>query len=345
MVTIKDIAKEAGVSFTTVSNVIHGNTKKVSQATIDKINQIMKEKNYVPNMGARMLVRNKSRIIGVISNILTDTSRGNIHSPFIAEILGAIEKEIQSQGYYMMLYATDATEEIEGLITKWNVDGIITIGIDTPACRKLGSLTDIPAVYTDCYFKEDEPYLNVGTEDEAGSYEAVKYLIRQGHTRIAYVADTVYPGDGREGGVGDFRLRGYRKAMKEAGLTVSEDFIYVGDKQMKGKEMLFEEIYRKRDSFTALAFCYDYYAIEMMDYLQHKGVRIPEDFSVIGFDDIDMARLTAPRLTTIHQGMAEKGRMAVRQLVKCINKEEIEQRNIRLPVRLVERESVKALNK
>ena len=81
MVTIKDISWEAGVSFTTVSNVIHGNTKKVSQATIDKINKIMKEMNYVPNMGARMLVRNQSRIIGVISNVLADNKKGRIYSP------------------------------------------------------------------------------------------------------------------------------------------------------------------------------------------------------------------------------------------------------------------------
>ena len=343
MVTIKDIAKQAGVSFTTVSNVIHGNTKKVSKDTIDKINRIMKDMNYVPNMGARMLVQNQSRIIGVISNILTDVSKGNLHSPFTAKMLGAIEKEIQKQGYYMMLYATDVTEEIEGLITKWNVDGIITIGIDTPTCRKLGQLTRIPAVYTDCYFKENEPYLNVGTEDEQGTYEAVQYLIKKGHSKIAYVSDTVYKGEGREEGVGDFRLKGYQRAMEEAGLSVERDLIFVGDKQMKKKQELFEEIYNKKSDFTALAFCYDYYAIEMMDYLRHEGIRIPDNFSIVGFDDIDMSRLTAPRLTTMHQGVTEKGELAVRQLIRKINKEEIEQKCIRIPVTLMERESVSCL--
>ncbi len=340
MVTIKDIAREAGVSFTTVSNVIHGNTKKVSKDTIDKINRIMKEMNYVPNMGARMLVQNQSRIIGVVSNVLTDISKGNLHSPFAAEMLGAIEKEIQKQGYYMMLYATDVTEEIEGLITKWNVDGIITIGIDTPTCRKLGQLTSIPAVYTDCYFTEDEPYLNVGTEDEQGAYEAVCYLIRKGHRKIAYVSDTVYSGEGREEGVGDYRLKGYLRAMAEAGLPVEEDFVFTGNKRMIKKQELFDRIYNKRSNFSALAFCYDYYAIEMMDYLRHKGIRIPEDFSVIGFDDIDMSRLTAPQLTTMHQGVKEKGKLAVQQLIRRIQKEEIAEKSIRIPVTLVERESV-----
>lgn len=341
MVTIKDIAREAGVSFTTVSNVIHGNTKKVSQATIDKINRIMKEMNYVPNMGARMLVRSRSKIIGVISNILTDTSKGNLHSPFIAEILGAVEKEIQEQGYYMMLYASDQTEEIESLITRWNVDGIITIGIDTRTCRKLNALTGIPAVYTDCYFNENESCINVGTEDEQGSYEAVKYLIDKGHRKIGYVSDSVYSGNGQEEGVGDFRLRGYLRAMKEHGLPLDENIIFTGDKQMRRKEELFQEIYEKRGRFTAIAFCYDYYAIEMMDYMVHRGVQIPDEFSVIGFDDIDMARLTRPRLTTMRQGVKEKGRTAVLQLIRQINKEQGIEKTIRFPVSLIERESVK----
>lgn len=341
MVTIKDIAREAGVSFTTVSNVIHGNTKKVSQATIDKINKIMKEMNYVPNMGARMLVRNQSRIIGVISNVLADNKKGRIYSPFTAEILGAIEKEIQNQGYYMMLYTVDTMSEIETLITRWNVDGIITIGMDTASCRILGGMTEIPAVYTDCYFTEEEPYLNVGTEDEKGAYEAVRYLIKKGHREIGYVTDTIYDRNRRPEGVGDFRLKGFVKAMTEAGLPVREDLIFTGDKQVRKKQELFERIYRKQGEFTALAFCYDYYAIEMMDVFHHKGIRIPEDFSIIGFDDIDMARLTSPRLTTIHQGMSEKGKTAVQQLLRKIRGEEIKEKTIRLPVSLIERETVK----
>lgn len=342
MVTIKDIAKEAGVSFTTVSNVIHGNTKKVSQTTIDKITKMMEEMHYVPNMGARMLVQSQSKIIGVVSNILTDDSKGNLHSPFIAEILGAIEKEIQTQGYYMMLYTTDRMEEIEHLITKWNVDGILTIGIDTEACRKLASLTPIPAVYTDCYFREDEPYLNVGTEDEEGAYQAIKYLIEKGHRKIAYVTDSLDSCEEGEG-VGYFRRKGYRRALEEAGIQVKEELIFQGNNRMKKKEQLFEEIYLKREEFTAIAFCYDYYAIEMMDALVHKGIRIPKDFSVIGFDDIDMARLTYPRLTTMHQGVSKKGKAAVEQLIRKIQKEDIKEISVRLPVALVERESVKAM--
>lgn len=343
MTTIKDIAREAGVSFTTVSNVIHGNTKKVSKATIEKINRIMEEKNYVPNMGARMLVQNQSKIIGVISNVLSDAQMENLHSPFGSEILGAIEKEIQQQGYYMMLYATENTEEIEELISKWNVDGIITIGIETNVCRKLGKITQVPAVYTDCYFADRDPYFNVGTMDEEGAYEAVRYLLGQGHTKIGYVADEEYGEGKKETGVGYFRYRGYLKAMQGAGVKPQKEWLFWGHRRMRDKEELFERIYQNLDSMTALAFCYDYYAIEAMDYLRHKGVNVPQDVSIIGFDDIDMARLVSPRLTTVKQGVAKKGQMAVEMLMKQIRKEELETKSARLPVVLVERESVKRM--
>lgn len=347
MVTIKDIAKEAGVSFTTVSNVIHGNTKRVSQATVDRINQIMKDMNYVPNMGARMLVRSRSRIIGVVSGVLTDSEAGNPHSPFGTEILGAMEREIQSRGYYMMLYTAGEMEEIERLIMRWKVDGIITIGIDTPTCRRLGMLTDTPAVYTDCYFSPGEPYFNVGTEDEEGSYRAVRYLIEKGHRRIGYVSDSLSGRQEGLEGVGDFRLRGYLRAMDEAGIPDGERTIFQGNRKEKKKEELFDEVYKSRGRFTALAVSSDYCAIELMDNLSHRGVRIPEDFSLIGFDDIDMARLTRPRLTTIRQGVAEKGREAVRLLIDRIENripaaEAVPGENgIRLPVTLIERESVR----
>lgn len=341
MVTIKDIAKAAGVSFMTVSNVIHGNTKKVSKPTIDKINRIMLEMNYVPNMGARMLVKNHSKIIGVVTNILSDVSEGSYQSPFIAEVLGSIEREIQNQGYYMMLYSSDSAEKMETLITTWNVDGIITVGIDTKVCRKLGKITQVPAVYTDCYFKEDETFITVGTEDEAGVYTGVTHLLDKGHRRIAFISDTPNPLTDLEEGVGDYRKLGYKKALESAGIIYSEDNVFVGSNQKKEQEKVFDRLYGRLNEFTALVFCNDYYAIFAIDYLRHKGVKIPEDVSIIGFDDVDMARLSTPRLTTLRQGVSEKGKLAVGKLMAQIKNEPIDQISSRLPVELIQRESVK----
>ena len=218
MVTIKDIAQAANVSAMTVSNVIHGRTKKVSKETKERIERIMEEMQYVPNMGARMLVQNQSRIIGVISNVPAGSERETLYHPLAAEMIVEIEKEVRSRGYYMMLYAASTEREIRDLIHTWNVDGLLTIGIPTEICRELGKDMKMPAVFTDCYFREDEIFRNVGTEDEEGAYQAASYLIGKGHRRIAYVADGPYDPDGTPGDVSERRLAGYKRALKEAHL-------------------------------------------------------------------------------------------------------------------------------
>ena len=125
MITIKEIAKELNMSTTTVSNVIHGKTKEVSAETIDRVQRFLDEVEYVPNISARNLAQNQSKIIGVVlktsearySNILTD--------PFVAEMLGGIEKTIRESGYYMMVYISEDINEIIKHVTSWNVDGLL----------------------------------------------------------------------------------------------------------------------------------------------------------------------------------------------------------------------------
>lgn len=344
MVTIKDIAKEAGVSFTTVSNVIHGNTKRVSPATIAKIEKIMKDMHYVPNMGARMLVRNQSNIIGVIANDLTEPSREGIQSPFMAEILGTMEKEIRRNGYYMMLCFSDSTDEIEKLLHTWNVAGILTVSLGTEGSRQLGEKITVPAVFTDCYFRAEEEYCNVGTEDEQGAYEMTSYLLSLGHREILFVSDVDRKNGETACDAGIMRELGFVRAMKDAGIRDGERRIVSCGNTEEEKKELFERLMQRKSEITALVFCNDYFAVEGMDYFRHQGIRIPEDFSVTGFDDIDMARLTSPRLTTVHQGVSEKGRLAVKQLIARMEGKELAEKDIKLPVRLVIRESVQDIS-
>ncbi|MDC7288588.1 LacI family transcriptional regulator [Blautia schinkii] len=344
MPTIKDIAKEAGVSFTTVSNVIHGNTKKVSPATIEKIQKIMEEMHYVPNMGARMLVQNQSRIIGVIANDFTEPSRDGIQSPFMAKILGTMEREIRRNGYYMMLCFSESAEEIEKLASTWNVDGILTVSLGTGLSRRLAKKIRVPAVFTDCYFDPQEPYTNVGTEDEQGALEIVRYLHKLGHRDILFISDvseTQLPQAMCD--VGRKREEGFLRAMSDAGLGDCEDRILRCGNKREEKEALFRELMKHKGSVTALAFCNDYLAIEAMDYLRHQGICFPEDFSVTGFDDIDMAALVTPRLTTVRQGVGEKGRLAVRRLISLIEKSPDKEKCRRLPVEIVIRESAQKI--
>lgn len=344
MATIKDIAREAGVSFTTVSNVIHGKTNKVSPAMVDKIKKIMDELNYVPNMGARMLVKSRSRIIGVIASDLTNLSKEGAQSPFMAEILGTMEKEIRKNGYYMMLCFSDSITEIENLLSTWNVDGIIAVSLGTELSRKLAEKISVPAVFIDCYFGREEKYLNVGTADEQGAYEITSYLISLGHRELLFLSDIdikKHPAD--QWNSGRRREIGYLRALKDAGITNREASIWSCSTVRQERERLFEKIIRQKGIVTGLVFCNDYFAIEAMDYLSHRGIRIPRDFSVTGFDDIDMARLSSPRLTTVHQGVSQKGQISVEKLICAIEKEPVGEKNVRLPIRLVIRESAQKI--
>lgn len=344
MATIKDIARVAGVSFTTVSNVIHGNTKKVSPAKIEAIQKIMEEMNYVPNMGARMLVRNQSNIIGVIANDPSESDSEALQSPFLSEILGTMEKEIRKYGYYMMLCFSNSTKEIEQMLSTWNVAGIITVSFGTKKSRILAEKIRIPAVFTDCYFHHEERYLNVGTEDEKGAYEITSYMLEAGHRDLFFVSDVRHEADdGTFYDVGHMREFGFQRALKDAGITDGTDrMIFCVDEKEK-KEEGFREIIRRKDEITGLVFCNDYLAVEAMDYFRHHGIRIPEDFSITGFDDVDMARLASPRLTTVHQGVSEKGRLCVKKLVEKIEGKGDIPENTQLPVKIVIRESVRKL--
>lgn len=343
MVTIKDIARAADVSAMTVSNVIHGRTKKVSKETREKIERIMDEMQYVPNMGARMLVQNHSKLIGVICNIMTDSGGETMYGPFVSEILGEIEKEVKNRGYYMIFCTSSSEKEIRNLIRTWNVDGILTIGLPTEICRSLGKEIRMPAVFTDCYFDEDEPFCNVGSEDEEGTYTAAKYLIGKGHKRIAYVTDGPYDEKGNSTGVAKKRLQGFQRAVQEAFLPFGREHVYRGsikeDQQLQMLQSLAGHIF----DYTAVVFCRDYYAIEAMDYFRHHGIWIPKDISVIGCDDISMAKLAYPRLTTVRQGVREKGRKAAELLFEALEHGEGKKADIRMPVKLIERETVREL--
>ncbi|MDO4272474.1 MAG: LacI family DNA-binding transcriptional regulator [Eubacteriales bacterium] len=344
MATIKDIAKQAGVSFTTVSNVIHGNTKKVSPATIEKVEKLMKEMNYVPNMGARMLVRSCSKIIGVIASDMTEPLKEGIQSPFMAEILGTMEREIRTAGYYMMLCFSDSAEEIEKLTSTWNVDGVITVSLGTVLSRRLAKKVHVPAVYTDCYFDAREPYINVGTEDEKGARDITEYLLGLGHRKLLFISDVENPSDPQTCcDVGRKREEGFLNAMKDAGLGDCSGRILRCANKREEKELLFEKIIARKGKDTALVFCNDYFAIEGIDYLRHKGIHVPKDFSVTGFDDINMAGLISPRLTTVHQGVSQKGRLAVKHLLALIENKPLPGEIQRLPVNIVIRESAQKI--
>lgn len=336
MATIKDIAERAGVSTATVSNVIKGKRNKVSKETIEKIEKIITELNYVPSMGARILSEKRSKIIGVICTFM-NVKDNSLKDPFTAELLGVIENEIRKNGYYMMLYASNKPEEIKNLVSTWSVDGLIFAGINEKTYNNLRKISKKPVVVIDGYYKNDDFY-NVGTNDEEGGYIITKYLIDKGHKNIIFVDETNKKGNPIKTVDGE-RLKGFKRALKEIGIKyTTNNHVYIDP---LNKEKSFDEI--KNKNSTAVVCSSDNIAFEVIKGLRKRNVCVPEDISVTGFDDVYLSSLSSPALTTINQNINEKGEKAVRMLINIIEEKHIENKNIHISVSIKERDSVKKI--
>jgi len=339
MSTIKKIAQKAGVSPTTVANVLHGNLAKVSPATREKVQSIIQEEKYAPNMGAIILAHSNSRMIGVIMFMEPRRDETVLDDPFSSAILGAMEREIRDNGYYLMLHTTSDLDEVVRLSKTWKLDGLVLVWVPGDVGRIISESIDTPLVYIDCYFSNEEKvYHNIGLEDTRGGYEIARYLLSMGHTDIIFLANNpLFPG-------GDpARFDGCREAFFEKGLILEENRYLPLPKDRQGREVLYHTLADDPSTYTALVFSADYYAAEAISCLQDYNVEIPGSISVTGFDDNVFSRLVRPRLTTVHQDSGEKGRRAICMLMKLIRNEPLEETNVRLPVRLEIRDSVRKI--
>lgn len=335
MSTIKELARKAGVSPTTVSNVLHGRAGKVSPAVREKIEALLREEKFAPNQGAIILAHKNSRIIGVIMFMEPRGDETVLEDPFSATILGALELEIRRNGYFLMLRTTSDEDEVVRLARTWKLDGLILFWVPAGTGRIIEDHIDTPVVFIDCFFPEDgRSYHNIGLEDEQGGYEIGRHLASMGHRDICFLANApVFPGGD------EMRFEGLRRAFGEAGIDL-EDGRFLHLSRDKGERLaLYGEALDS--TFTALAFSADYYAAEAMCFFQDRGVDIPERLSITGFDDNRYAQLVRPRLTTVHQDVGEKGRRAVALLMRLIQGEALPKEEIRLPVRLEARDSVR----
>lgn len=338
MVTLKDIAKEAKVSVTTVSNVIHGNYKRVAPETVERIQMIIKRDNYVPNMTARSLVNKLSKIIGVINHVVPEKSGNFISDPFHSVVIEGIEIKLREKGYYMMVRTVYSEEDLFSLLRKWNIDGLIIIGLFQDEFFERLAMANVPFVLIDSYI-ENKKALNIGLDDRRGGYLAAKYLIDKGHRNIVFASPII-----KRNGVVEERFIGYKMALEEANIPFKEKNVYQQEITITEGIDLGHKLSRRKD-ITAVFATADILAAGIISGLTEEGKNVPEDISIVGFDDLYISSLTAPRLTTIHQDPQEKGKVAVEALINVIEGDSIEEHNIVLPVSLVERHSVKEMKK
>ena len=340
MITIKEIAARLGMSTTTVSNVIHGKTREVSAETIERVQKFLEEVEYVPNINARNLAQGQSKIIGVVLKSLDFRlwhSSNILNDPFVSEMIGGIESAVREAGYYMMLYISDDIAEIIQRISIWNVDGLILFCMMDDDGNRVAAKYHKPMVCIDTYSSEKkDDFVNVGLDDEKSTCEAVNYLIDNGHRKIGFVTDNRV-------GVDRARFWGYRKALAEAGIEYSDRDFFLLEPAEEAIGRNIEKLCRRARNYTALFCCSDIYATIMMSALKERGLRVPEDISIIGFDDNLFSKVCTPRLTTVHQDADEKGRVAAQTLVGMITGKAPASKKIRLETRLVIRDSVRKI--
>ncbi len=337
MITIKEIAKQLNMSTTTVSNVIHGKAGEVSDETKKKVQDFLDKVDYVPNINARNLAQNESKIIGLALKARADKYDNLIMDPFVSELIGGVEETIRNAGYFMMLYISSDTAEIMRHVSTWNVDGLILFGMLNDDGIRVSEKYKKPIVCIDTYSIEGlKHFTNVGLNDEQGAYDITNYLIRQGHKKIAFLSDNT-------NGVDLARLNGYKMALKDAGIKYkSSNFLKIRPRAEDIEESL-EEICNRANEFTAVFCVSDLYAVTLMAALEDRNITVPDDISIVGFDDNMLGKLHRPALTTVHQDVKVKGITAADTLLKQLAGEKTPNQ-IQLPTTLVIRDTVKKLN-
>ncbi len=337
MITIKDMAEMLGISTTTVSNVIHGKTSEVSQKTVERVEKLLEEYEYVPNISARSLTQNRSKIIGVALKGRKDKYKNLIADPFFGELLGSLEAEIRAEGYFMMIYISNDISEIIRNVLTWNVDGLILVGMVDDDFVRIKSRYKKPTVLIDSYApREIMNYVNIGLEDEEGAYQMTHYLLKMGHRRIAFLADNME-------GVDYIRYKGHERALADYGLKMQEKNLLIFHPGTVERESSMRDLYYRSKEYTAFMCCSDYYAVILMNYFMDRGIRIPEDLSITGFDDNLMSRIVRPALTTVRQDVTKKGHLTVKYLLKMIQGIEFPEWDVKLPIEMVIRDSVKTV--
>ncbi|KRQ86720.1 Catabolite control protein A [Caloramator mitchellensis] len=328
--TIKDVAKKAGVGLGTVSRVLN-NHPSVSEETKKKVLEAIKELDYNPNAIARSLKIKSTNSIGVMIP--------DISSAFYSDIVRGIEDIANKYKYNIILLNTDLKreKEKEALITlkEKKVDGILFISNTiNDKLKKDFRKINIPVVLIATKDKNEE-FHSVTIDNEEAAYKATEYLIKLGHNKIAMLA-----GKNDDPNAGIPRIEGYKRALTENKIAVREDYIFHGDYKFKSGFQNMLKIIKLKDKPSAIFAASDTMAVGAASCAMQHGFKIPDDFSLIGFDGIELAQYFYPPITTIKQPRYEMGAKGMEKLLKLIQGEEIEKGEV-LEFELVERSSCK----
>jgi DNA-binding LacI/PurR family transcriptional regulator len=335
--TLDDVAKKAGVSFKTVSRVLN-NERGVSEATAGKVRKAMAELNYVPNIAARRLSRGKARAIGLVIG-------WPVASPFSTAMIEDTLIESMRHGYGLVLFSLDhgSSKRIIDAFLGRQVDGLIldTVAFENITLVEQLKLLQVPCVVVHPNQKKNYPGASfVQIDNVAGAKQAVNYLLALGHRSVGFVNASV--GLLQQ----DERYRGYSDAFAEMQLSFNKEWVFSGDGWAPDKSFYSGfagamHLLSAHKELTALFAHTDEIAMGCASAIWQMGLHIPDDISLIGFDDIAFASMITPPLTTIHQPIDEIIRITVEHLIGRIEGAQHEPIDMILPTRLVVRETCK----
>ncbi|WP_304166672.1 ribose operon transcriptional repressor RbsR, partial [Lonsdalea britannica] len=330
MATMKDVARVAGVSTSTVSHVINGD-RFVSEAVREKVLQAVKQLNYAPSALARSLKINQTRTIGML---LTASS-----NPFYAEVVRGVERSCYERGYSLILCNTEGDPErmsrsLETLLQK-RVDGLLLMCSESSALSPdiMARYPSLPTVMMDW-----APFEGCGGVIKDNSLQggeiATRYLIAQGYRRIACITGPLDKTTAHN------RLEGYRKAMDDAGLHRPSFYEVSGDFEFASGYRAMQQLLTLEQPPEAVFACNDAMAVGVYRALHQAGLSIPDDVAVMGYDDIELARYLSPPLTTIQQPKDELGELAIDTLLYRMTDPDSPPNVLTLTPELAVRESV-----
>lgn len=330
MATMKDVARLAGVSTSTVSHVVN-NTRFVSDEIRERILKAVAELNYSPSALARSLKLNQTRTLGMI----VTTS----NNPFFAEVVAGVERICYQRGYTLVLCNTEGDPErlrhnLEVLLQK-RIDGLLLMCTEShsASAEVFGQRPAIPIVVMD-WGPLDSKVDRIQDNSAQGGYLATRHLLEQGHRKIGLITGPLDKLPAQS------RLEGYQRALEEAGILFRPEYVVEGDFEFAGGIAGMHQLLALAEPPTAVFAGNDVSAVGVYQALYRAGLQVPQDMSVVGYDDIELARYLTPPLTTIHQPQEDLCRQAVDTLLDRIQGADDAPRLIMLEPALIQRESV-----
>ncbi len=327
-VTMKDIASTLGVSINTVSKAI-ANKPDISLATKEQVYKTARKLGYEYEIIPKSWPSHKTNVVGLV---IADNS-----NPFFAKVVRSVERTLQDSGYALILCNTDEDYERErnaiALLVERKIDGILLIPAqsnDEDIAFLLSKKT--PFVLLGRHFSTYKVPCVIA-DDSGGAYEAVNHLARLGHRRILFINAPSYISSAAE------RLEGYRSALTDNGIEVDESLLRSCEPKMENAYNEMKGILLEEMDFSAVFTFSDQMMLGVVRLFHERGIRVPQDCSLVGFDDIDFASIMTPPLTTIVQDTGRLGREGVAMLLKMINGQEITETTKVVPTKVVIRGS------